>query len=81
LEKVPHTRAPPARASGLRARLVVLLSYRGPRSTDVSESTKKPVGNRRAVADSRGVSRNTTDAEHHEAQAGIIEAGAQGSVD
>ena len=41
----------------------------------MSESTKKPVGDRRAVADARGIRRNTTDAEHHEAQAGVIDSG------
>jgi hypothetical protein len=33
----------------------------------MSESSKKPVSDRRAVADARGIRRNTTDAEHHEA--------------
>jgi hypothetical protein len=41
----------------------------------MSDSTKKPVGDRRAVAHSRGIRRNTTHAEHHEAQAGVIESG------
>jgi hypothetical protein len=39
----------------------------------MSESTKKPGGDRRAVADARGIRRNLTDAEHDESQAGIIE--------
>ena len=64
-----------ARAPGLHARLIVLPSYRGPGSTEMSESTKKPVGDRRAVADARGIRRDTTDAEHHEAQAGVMESG------
>jgi hypothetical protein len=33
------------------------------------------VGDRRAVADARGIRRNTNDAEHHEAQAGIVGSG------
>jgi hypothetical protein len=41
----------------------------------MSESTKKPVGDRRAVADARGIRRNLTDAGHDEGQAGIIESG------
>jgi hypothetical protein len=42
----------------------------------MSESTKKPgVGDHRAVADSPGIRRNATDAEHEEGQAGIIESG------
>jgi hypothetical protein len=41
----------------------------------MSGSTNKPVGDRRAVADARGIRRDTTDAEHHEAQAGVIESG------
>jgi hypothetical protein len=41
----------------------------------MSESTKKPVGDRRAVADARGIQRNTTDAEHDEFQVGLIDSG------
>ena len=41
----------------------------------MSESTEKPVGDRRAVADARGIRRNLTDAEHDEGQAGIVESG------
>jgi hypothetical protein len=33
----------------------------------MSESTKKPVSDRRAVANARSIRRNTTDAKHHEA--------------
>jgi hypothetical protein len=48
---------------------------RRPKGIDMSESKKKPVGDRRAVAEARGNRRNTTDAEHHEAQAGVTESG------
>jgi hypothetical protein len=41
----------------------------------MSESTKKPVADRRAAAHSRGIWPSTTDAEHPKAQAGIIESG------
>ena len=41
----------------------------------MSGSTKKPVGDRRAVADARGIRRDATDAEHHDPQAGVIESG------
>ena len=41
----------------------------------MSESTKRPVGDRRAVADARGIRRDATDAEHHDPQAGVIESG------
>jgi hypothetical protein len=41
----------------------------------MSENTKKPVGDRRAVADARGICRNTTDAEHAECQAASMESG------
>jgi hypothetical protein len=41
----------------------------------MSESTNKPVGDRRAVAHSRGIRGNTTNAEQHQAQAAIIESG------
>jgi hypothetical protein len=41
----------------------------------MSESTKKPVGDRRAVADARGLWRNLTDAEHDEGQASILASG------
>jgi hypothetical protein len=41
----------------------------------MSESTKKPVGDRRAVADARGIRRNLPNAEHDEGQAGIVESG------
>jgi hypothetical protein len=41
----------------------------------MSECTKKPVGDRRAVADARGIRRHTTDAEHPEVQAGVMESG------
>jgi hypothetical protein len=41
----------------------------------MSESTKRPVGDRRAVADARGIRRNRTDAGHEEGRAGIIESG------
>jgi hypothetical protein len=43
----------------------------------MSESTKKPVGDRRAGAHSRGIWRNTADPEHHEAQTSIIESGVE----
>jgi hypothetical protein len=39
----------------------------------MSESAKKPGGDRRAVADARGSRRNLPDAEHAEGQAGVIE--------
>jgi hypothetical protein len=41
----------------------------------MSVSTKKPVGDRRAVADTRVIWRNLTDTEHEEGQAGILESG------
>jgi hypothetical protein len=41
----------------------------------MSESTKKPMGDRRAVADARGIRRNTINAEHPEAQAGVTKSG------
>jgi hypothetical protein len=41
----------------------------------MSESTKKPVGDRRAAAHPRGLWHNITEAEHDEGQAGIIESG------
>jgi hypothetical protein len=41
----------------------------------MSQSTNKPVGDRRAVADSRGIQHNATDAEHDEFQVGLIDSG------
>jgi hypothetical protein len=41
----------------------------------MSENTEKPVGDRRAVADARGIRRNTTDAGRHEAQDEVIVSG------
>jgi hypothetical protein len=41
----------------------------------MSENTTKPLGDRRAVADARGLRGNTTDAEHPEAQVGVMESG------
>jgi hypothetical protein len=41
----------------------------------MSESTNKPVGGRRAVANVCGIRRNRTDAEQDEGRAGVIESG------